>query len=79
MRINSQDRKRYLVSLVDSCTRIAWVEMLEYFQSLAVMFAVWRIMSILKVNYDIRFQEILTDYGPELEDERIEKKEPASI
>ena len=69
------DRKRrYLVSLVDSCTRIAWVEMVEDIQSLTVMFAVWRIMSILKVNYDIQFQEILTDNGPEFGTKESKKK-----
>src|SRR5208283_4164869 len=60
------DRKRrYLVSVVDSCTRIAWVEMVEDIQSLTVMFAALRMMNILKVNYNIQFQEVLTDNGPE--------------
>ena len=60
------DRKRrYLVSLVDSCTRIAWVEVVHDIQSLTVMFAALRMMNILKVNYDIQFQEVLTDNGPE--------------
>ncbi len=37
------DRKRrYLVSVVDSCTRIGWVEMVEDIQSLTVMFAALR-------------------------------------
>lgn len=69
------DRKRrYLVSLVDSCTRIAWVEMVEDIRSLTVMFAVWRMMSILKVNYDIQFEEILTDNGPEFGTKESKKK-----
>lgn len=60
------DRKRrYLVSIVDSCTRIAWVEMVEDLQALTVMFAALRMMNILKVNYNIQFQEVLTDNGPE--------------
>lgn len=69
------DRKRrYLVSVVDSCTRIAWVEMVEDIQSLTVMFAALRMMNILKVNYNIQFQEVLTDNGPEFGTKESKKK-----
>jgi len=73
------DRKRrYLVSVVDSCTRIAWVEMVEDIQSLTVMFAALRMMNILKVNYDIQFEEVLTDNGPEFgtKDAKRKKQHP---
>ena len=69
------DRKRrYLVSVVDSCTRIGWVEMVEDIQSLSVMFAALRMMNILKVNYNIQFQEVLTDNGPEFGTKESKKK-----
>ena len=69
------DRKRrYLVSLVDSCTRIAWVEMVEDIQSLTVMFAALRMMNILKVNYNIQFEEVLTDNGPEFGTKQSQQK-----
>ena len=69
------DRKRrYLVSVVDSCTRIAWVEMVEDIQSLTVMFAALRMMNILKVNYNIQFQEVLTDNGPEFGTKQSQQK-----
>jgi transposase InsO family protein len=69
------DRKRrYLVSVVDSCTRIGWVEMVEDIQSLTVMFAALRMMNILKVNYNIQFQEVLTDNGPEFGTKESQKK-----
>ncbi len=69
------DRKRrYLVGVVDSCTRIAWVEMVEDIQSLTVMFAALRMMNILKVNYNIQFQEVLTDNGPEFGTRESQKK-----
>jgi transposase InsO family protein len=69
------DRKRrYLVSVVDSCTRIAWVEMAEDIQSLTVMFAALRMMNILKVNYNIQFEEVLTDNGPEFGTKQSQQK-----
>jgi transposase InsO family protein len=66
--------RRYLVSVVDACTRIAWVEMVEDLRALTVMFAVLRMMNILKVNYDIQFQEVLTDNGPEFGTKESQKK-----
>jgi len=63
--IVSDRKRRFLVGVVDSCTRIAWAEMVQDIQALTVMFAALRMMNILKVNYDIQFQEILTDNGPE--------------
>ncbi len=63
--IVSDRKRRYLVSVVDSCTRIAWAEMVHDIQALTVMFAALRMMNILQVNYTIQFQEILTDNGPE--------------
>jgi transposase InsO family protein len=69
------DRKRrYLVSIVDSCTRIAWAEMVHDIQSLTVMFAALRMLNILMVNYNIQFQEILTDNGPEFGTKDSKKK-----
>lgn len=74
------DRKRrYLVAVVDSCSRIGWVEMVQDIQSISVMFATLRMMNILKVNYNIQFQEVLTDNGPEIWDKRIAEKETPSL
>jgi hypothetical protein len=67
-------RRRYSVSVVDSCTRIGWVEMVEDIQSITVMFAVLGMMNILKVNYNIQFQKILTDNGPEFGTKESQKK-----
>jgi transposase InsO family protein len=63
--IVSDRKRRYLVSVVDSCTRIAWAEMVEDIRALTVMFAALRMINILTVNYNIQFQEVLTDNGPE--------------
>jgi transposase InsO family protein len=60
------DRKRrYLVCVVDSCTRIAWAELVSDIRALTVMFSVLRMFNIIDVNFNIQFQEVLTDNGPE--------------
>jgi transposase InsO family protein len=60
------DRKRrYLVCVVDSCTRIAWAEVVNDITALTVMFSVLRLLNIIDVNFSIQFQELLTDNGPE--------------
>jgi len=60
------DSKRYyLVALVDSCTRIAWAEVVEDIQALTVMFASLRLLNWIKLRYQIEFLEVLTDNGAE--------------
>lgn len=58
-------QRRYLVGLIDDYSRIGWVEMVEDVTSLTVMFCTLRMMNILKVNYNIQFEEVITDNGPE--------------
>jgi len=64
--IEGESTKRYLVCVVDACTRIAWAEVIEDLKSLTVMFAVLRCFNIIADRYHIRFQEVLTDNGPEV-------------
>lgn len=59
-------RRRYLVGLVDSCTRLAWCEVVEDVKSLSVMFATLKSINLLNAEYGIRFEAILTDNGPEM-------------
>lgn len=63
--IQGESRTRYLVCVVDSCTRVAWAEVTEDIKSLTVMFAVLRCLNILSEHYHIKFAEVLTDNGPE--------------
>lgn len=63
--VEAVSKKRYLLCLVDDCTRIAWAEVVEDCTSLTVMFAGLRCLNILSEHYQIRFEEILTDNGPE--------------
>jgi len=62
----NENKRRYLVCVVDSCTRIAWAEVVDDVKALTVMFAVLRCLNILADCYDIRFKEVLTDNGPEV-------------
>jgi transposase InsO family protein len=64
--IAGESRRRYLVCVVDSCTRIAWAEVVDDLKALTVMFAALRCLNILSDRYQIRFQEVLTDNGPEM-------------
>jgi transposase InsO family protein len=58
-------RPYYLVCVLDSCTRIAWAEVIEDIKSLTVMFATLRCFNQAVDRYNIRYAEVLTDNGPE--------------
>ncbi len=61
-----EHKRRYLVSVIDACTRIAWAEVVDDIKALTVMFATLRCFNILSTRYSIRFAEVLTDNGPEV-------------
>ncbi len=63
--IASDPKRYYVVCLVDSCTRVAWAEVVEDIKSISVMFATLHCLNQMASRYDIRFAEILTDNGPE--------------
>jgi transposase InsO family protein len=64
--ILGEHKRRYLVSVIDACTRIAWAEVVDDIKALTVMFATLRCFNILSTRYSIRFAEVLTDNGPEV-------------
>jgi transposase InsO family protein len=72
--IEGQSAKRYLVCVIDACTRIAWAEVVEDLKSLTVMFATLRCLNIIADRYNIRFAEVLTDNGPEVGTKTSNKK-----
>ena len=63
--IKGQSKKRYLVCIIDDCTRIAWAEVVYDVKSLTVMFAALKCLNILADHYQIKFEEMLSDNGPE--------------
>lgn len=64
--VHSQPNKRYyLYGIIDSCTRVAWVELTEDITALTTMFAGLKSFNILASHYNIKFKEVLTDNGPE--------------
>lgn len=64
--VEGHSKHRYLVCIIDSCTRIAWAEVVEDKTALTVMFAALRCLNFITDRYNIRFAEVLTDNGPEM-------------
>jgi len=73
--IEGDTKRRYLVCVIDSCTRIAWAEVVDDIKALTVMFAILKCFNILADRYNIRFKEVLTDNGPEMGRKTSLKKE----
>ena len=63
--IAGDSHRYYLVALMDAATRLTWVEVTKDLTALTVMFASLKALNILTMEYDIRFQEILSDNGSE--------------
>ena len=57
--------KYYLVCVIDSCTRVAWAEVVTDIKALTVMFTTLRCFNHLSSRFGIQFKEALTDNGPE--------------
>lgn len=63
--IRGQSRKLYLVCIIDDYSRLAWAEVVEDITSLTVMFAALKCLNMLNDQYQLKFEEILSDNGPE--------------
>ena len=59
------NKRYYLYGVIDSCTRVAWVELTDDLTSLTTMFAGLKSFNILAEHYNIKFREVITDNGPE--------------
>lgn len=55
----------YVVSLLDSCSRLAWAEIVTSKKALPVMFKTLKMINTLHVSYGVQFAEILSDNGAE--------------
>jgi transposase InsO family protein len=72
--VTGDNKRYYLACVIDSCTRVAWAEIIEDIKSLTVMFAVLKSLNILAQQYQIKFKEVLTDNGPEFGPKESAKK-----
>lgn len=72
--VQNDNKRYYLVCLIDSCTRVAWAEVVEDLKSLTVMFSLLKCLNILSDHYQIKFREVLTDNGPEFGKKESSKK-----
>ena len=66
----------YLVSVLDACTRLAWAEVVGDTKSLSVMFATLKSINLLKAEYGVVFEAIMTDNGPEMASPRNTEHHP---
>jgi transposase InsO family protein len=55
----------FVVSLVDSCSRLTWAEVVSTKKALPVMFKTLKLINTLHIRYGITFAELLTDNGAE--------------
>lgn len=63
--VMGSNKRYYLVGVIDSCTRIGWVDIVKDIKSLSVMFATMYCFKMIHQEFDFQFQEVLTDNGPE--------------
>ena len=63
--IANDNNRYYILCLIDSCTRVAWAEVITDIKSISAMFATLHCLNHMVNRFDIRFAEVLTDNGPE--------------
>lgn len=73
--IANDNRKYYIVCVIDSCTRIAWAEVVKDIKALTVMFATLHCLNHINNRFSIKFAEALTDNGPEFGPKQSQKKD----
>jgi transposase InsO family protein len=73
--VRNNEKKRYILAILDSCSRVAWAEIIYDLKSLSVMFASLKALNVLNDHYGIKFKEILSDNGPEFGPRQSKTKE----
>lgn len=63
--IRGQNRKLYLLCVIDDYSRLAWAQVMEDITALTTMFTAMHCMQALKREFGIQFEEIIADNGPE--------------
>ena len=59
------NKKLYIVGIIDAYSRICWLEVIDSIKSIDVMFASMDMLMRLKDRYNIQFESIMSDNGPE--------------
>ena len=60
-----KNKKLYLLGIIDSYSRICWLEVIDSIKAINVAFAAMDIMMTLKARYNIEFREMMSDNGSE--------------
>lgn len=63
--IKDNQKKYYLLGVIDDYSRVCWVSIIDSLKSMDVMFAGMDILLTLKKRYGIQFEEMMTDNGSE--------------
>lgn len=63
--IKEPDKTYYLLGLIDDFSRTCWVEVLEDKKALTVMFKTLKAFNMLKIQYGIEIESVMTDNGAE--------------
>jgi hypothetical protein len=63
--IRGQNRKLYLLCVLDDHSRLAWAAVMEDITALTTMFTAMHCMQALKREFGIQFEEMIADNGPE--------------
>jgi transposase InsO family protein len=63
--LNLPSEQCYVLTVIDSFTRLAWAELVISKKSLPVMFKSLKIINTLNYRYGLKFEEIMTDNGAE--------------
>lgn len=59
--INNQESTCYLFGIMDSCTQIIWVELIEDLEALSLMFKTLKCFTVFSDYYNIKFRELLSN------------------
>lgn len=63
--LKAPPKPAFIVSVIDSCSRLAWAGTLTSKKALPVMFKTLRLLQTLSAEYGLKFEELLTDNGAE--------------
>ena len=72
--ICGSSKRYYLLCVIDSCTRMAWAEVIHDSKALSAMFATLHCFNQISVRFNIRFAQVLTDNGPEFGPKQSQRK-----